>query len=163
MIVKAGTDTVGGMSNDDQIDALAQLSEEHLLGIQIASFREARNMSQSALADAMKTAGHRWSQSTVYKVENSERKLTFVEGFTLARILEVDPVSLVEPRQVAAEVIRVCARLQLVPLRISACRQEVREVEEWFNDNAGGLLVQEVEEIQRLLDAAKGALGGSEA
>lgn len=151
------------MSSNGQNDPVARLPEEQLLGIQIAAYREARDMSQSALADAMKLAGHRWSQSTVYKVENAERKLTFVEGFTLARILDIAPEGLLEPREIAGEVIRVCARLQGVSLQVNACWKEVRDVEEWLVENIGGLLPEEVTEVQRLLGAAKGALGDSEA
>lgn len=151
------------MSSNGQNDPVARLPEEQLLGIQIAAYREARDMSQSALADAMKLAGHRWSQSTVYKVENAERKLTFVEGFTLARILDIAPEGLLEPREIAGEVIRVCARLQGVSLQVSACWKEVRDVEEWLVENIGGLLPEEVTEVQRLLGAAKGELGDSEA
>lgn len=163
MFVKAGTDTVGGMSDEDQFDPPARLTEEQLLSARIVSFREERGMSQSAVADAMKAAGHRWSQSTVYKVENSERKLTFVEGFALARILKVDPESLLEAREIAGEVIRITAQLQIIPLRVLQFRREISQYEEWLESNAGELYENEIADITTRIAKARESLGDSEA
>lgn len=45
------------------------------------------DMSQKALATAMRDQGHKWSQSTVWAVERGERPLKLVEAASLVSIL----------------------------------------------------------------------------
>lgn len=45
-------------------------------------------MSQKALADAMRERGHKWSQSTVWSVEKGDRPLKLAEAEDLARVLQ---------------------------------------------------------------------------
>lgn len=151
------------MSDGDLFDPPARLSEEQLLAIRVADFRESRKMSQAALAQAMRYAGHKWSQSTVYKVENGERKLTFVEGFALARILGVEPDGLIESREIAGELIRLRAKLQMIPVRADIHRQDIRQAQTWLVENKDRLYADEISEIEKLIKRAKRSVGGDEA
>lgn len=47
-------------------------------------------MSQKALADAMRERGHKWSQATVWAVEKGDRPLKLTEANDLAGVLGTD-------------------------------------------------------------------------
>lgn len=46
--------------------------------------------SQQALAEKMKTRGHKWSQSTVWSVERGDRAVRLAEAEDLAEVLDVE-------------------------------------------------------------------------
>lgn len=46
-------------------------------------------MSQQAVADAMRERGHKWSQATVWSVEKGDRPLRFTEAEDLASVFRV--------------------------------------------------------------------------
>lgn len=53
-------------------------------------------MSQQNLANAMRERGHKWSQGTVWKVEQGERPLRYTEALDLGEILGIDSRRLVD-------------------------------------------------------------------
>ena len=53
-------------------------------------------MSQEALAKAMAEKGHKWHQSTVYKVLNDARKVALGEAVSIAEILEMPVARMAE-------------------------------------------------------------------
>ncbi len=68
--------------------------DDNQIAANVARLREGK-MSQGALADAMREAGHKkWSQATVWSLEKGTRSLKFSEAVDLASILEVDLYSL---------------------------------------------------------------------
>jgi len=60
-----------------------------LFGANLRAVREHRDISQDGLAEAMTARGHDWYQSTVYKTERGERKVSFHEAIDLAAVLQV--------------------------------------------------------------------------
>lgn len=52
---------------------------------------------QQDVAGAMRSAGYKWSQATVWSVEKGERPLKLAEAEDLAKILETDLVALLVP------------------------------------------------------------------
>lgn len=52
---------------------------------------------QLDVAGAMRSAGYKWSQATVWSVEKGERPLKLAEAEDLAKILETDLVALLVP------------------------------------------------------------------
>jgi transcriptional regulator with XRE-family HTH domain len=52
-------------------------------------------LTQKGLAEEMKTYGWRWSQTTVWSIEEGERPLRLSEAASIAEILAVTPDSLV--------------------------------------------------------------------
>lgn len=57
------------------------------LGENVRAIREARGLSQDDLAREMTDRGWQYYQSTVYKIEHGERKVSFGEAADLAAIL----------------------------------------------------------------------------
>lgn len=68
------------------------------IGENVAAFRD--DMSQKALADAMRDAGYKWSQSTVWAVEQGTRPLKLAEASVLAKILDTSVDFLLSPTQI---------------------------------------------------------------
>lgn len=58
-------------------------------------------MTQQALADAMRKKGWRWSQATVWSVEKGERPLKFSEAEDVAQILQTPLANLSRPTALA--------------------------------------------------------------
>lgn len=58
-----------------------------LFGWNLRLLREGKGLSQPELARLMQEAGHRWHQSTVYRVESGKQELKAAELADLARIL----------------------------------------------------------------------------
>ena len=54
-------------------------------------------MTQQALAAGMRERGHKWSQATVWSVEKGDRPLRLAEADSLAQMLEVPLVALLDP------------------------------------------------------------------
>lgn len=65
------------------------------IGENVAGFRG--DMSQKALADAMRDAGYKWSQSTVWSVEQGTRPLKLAEASALAEVLNTQVEFLLSP------------------------------------------------------------------
>ena len=59
-----------------------------LFGHNVRRLRERRELSQTALADAMREHGHPWHQSTVYRIESGRQPVSYWEAVDLAEILE---------------------------------------------------------------------------
>lgn len=55
-----------------------------------AAERKRAGLSQTELADLMKSGGFDFYQSTVYKIESGKRQVEFSEGFYLCELLGVD-------------------------------------------------------------------------
>jgi transcriptional regulator with XRE-family HTH domain len=71
---------------------------EQRLGIEVRNLRrESFDWSQAELADRLKRHGVNWHQTTVAKVEAGERPVRLNEVIALAEVLNVPPVSLIEP------------------------------------------------------------------
>lgn len=58
-------------------------------GENVRRYRDYQGLSQADLAEEMSARGWGWHQSTVYKVENAERRCEGTETYDLARILGV--------------------------------------------------------------------------
>lgn len=85
-------------------------------------------ISQAGLANAMKERGHdKWSQATVWSVEQGKRPLRLAEAFSLADFLQVDVNDLVrtDPDAVAFERLRLSLRDAL--FRSSYLKDAVRD------------------------------------
>lgn len=73
-------------------------SEQDLwIGQNVANARG--EMSQQALADAMREAGHKWSQSTVWSVEKGDRPLRLTEASDLSRLLDRSLITFLVPSE----------------------------------------------------------------
>lgn len=65
------------------------MDNQHIGGA-VRALRERRGASQEAVAEAMRKAGHeKWSQATVWSVEQGTRPLRLAEAADLAATLEV--------------------------------------------------------------------------
>lgn len=62
-------------------------SRDQWIGRNVATYRG--EMSQQALADAMRERGWKWSQATVWSVEKGERPVRLSEAFDLAAVLSL--------------------------------------------------------------------------
>jgi transcriptional regulator with XRE-family HTH domain len=82
---------VWAVADDDQRLEVA----ERQFAANLKAAREARGISQVALAERMAELGHRWYQSTVTKIEGGRRAVRIGEARDLAAILEttVDALS----------------------------------------------------------------------
>lgn len=77
--------TVGRVSKPDD--------PNRRIGLAIARFRMAREMSQKSLALAMKERGWRWSQPTLASIEQGERPLKLDEADALVELLGLRDVT----------------------------------------------------------------------
>lgn len=68
--------------------------EDRLIGQTVAALR--KSMSQTTLAEHMRSLGHKWSQATVWSVEKGERPLRFREALDLAHLFAIDVTDLIE-------------------------------------------------------------------
>lgn len=71
------------------------MNDDKQIGMNLLRLREEAGMSQKELAAAVKKAGPRWSQSTVWTVEQGERPLRLTEALLIGNILEINYHSLV--------------------------------------------------------------------
>lgn len=71
------------------------MNDDKQIGLNLQRIREEAGLSQKQLAAAVKKAGPRWSQTTVWAVEAGERPLRLTEALLLGNILEVNYHSLV--------------------------------------------------------------------
>lgn len=71
----------------------AEHSRDEAIGANLARLREP--MSQQTLADAMRGRGHKWSQTTVWKVETGARPLRLAEAYDVSLVLRCDLLELV--------------------------------------------------------------------
>lgn len=61
------------------------VNKDELIGQNVIRLRG--EMTQQALADAMRTRGYKWSQATVWSVEKGERPLRLSEASDVAKVL----------------------------------------------------------------------------
>jgi transcriptional regulator with XRE-family HTH domain len=73
------------MSNEDDRHA----EEARRFGENLRGVRTRRGLSQKELADQMAALRHKWHPSTVARLEDGERRATWMEVRDLARILDV--------------------------------------------------------------------------
>ncbi|WIE76394.1 hypothetical protein [Curtobacterium sp. MCSS17_007] len=73
----------------------AEVVDDAQVGRNITRFRGTR--SQKDLADAMRSAGHKWSQATVWAVEKGDRPLRLLEAKDVMRILGMHTWDLMQP------------------------------------------------------------------
>lgn len=66
-------------------------SPEKIVGQRLAKLRSDRGWSQAQLATAMKERGFGWTQSSVWKTENSSRPIRVNELVVLAELFGTDP------------------------------------------------------------------------
>lgn len=71
-------------------DPNPQAPWEHNFAQRMRQLREARNMTQTDLARALKAAGLPFHQQTVQRMENGERPVRLNEAHLIARALDVD-------------------------------------------------------------------------
>lgn len=64
------------------------MDRDKQVGLAVSRLRG--DMPQSELADRMRRAGWKWSQSTVWAVEKGERALKYAEAYDLVRLLDAD-------------------------------------------------------------------------
>lgn len=74
---------VASMTRDHRDEMARQFGEN------VRRYRDCRGFSQADLAQEMAARGWDWYQSTVFKVENAERRTETTEAYDLARILGV--------------------------------------------------------------------------
>lgn len=67
---------------------------DELIGRQIKTYRA--EQPQAWLAEQMQARGHKWSQSTVWAVENGYQPVKLTEGGDLADILDVEITEIIE-------------------------------------------------------------------
>lgn len=80
---------------------------------QIRDLREAADLTQQQLADAMARTGNKIHRSTIGKIENGDRPVTVGEAAEIAGILGVDLADLLtEPEPVTDEMLMARAALQ---------------------------------------------------
>lgn len=89
------------------------------IGDALAELRGAR--SQQQLADLMRARGHKWSQTTVWHVENGSRALRLAEAVEVAQLLDIELVDLLEP----ASGIRSATRLREATDRVRQTRAQL--------------------------------------
>ena len=68
----------------------------------VRRWRGWQGFTQEHVAAAMNGHGHRWTRSTVAKIETGARQLTAAEFADLARVLEASMIELVEDDEVAS-------------------------------------------------------------
>lgn len=68
----------------------------------VRRWRGWQGLTQEHVAAAMNGHGHRWTQSTVAKIETGARQLTAAEFADLAMVLEASMIELVEDDEVAS-------------------------------------------------------------
>ncbi len=101
---------------------MAVNDEDKRVGENVATLRG--DMTQKALADAMRERGHKWSQATVWAVEKGDRPLKLVEAKDLAFILVTKLDQLIEePRDVMR-----ARRLQQHVEEVFSLRDSVEDV-----------------------------------
>jgi len=85
-------------------ETLRTEAAERQFAANLKAVREARGMSQTALAERMSGLGHRWHQSTVTKIEAGRRAVRIGEARDLATILDttVDELSAIGTDEAAA-------------------------------------------------------------
>lgn len=71
------------------------MNDDVRIGKNVRLLREARGLSQAALAERMRNAGWKWSQPTVAAIEKGERSLKFAEAINLFSmpVLDVDDLT----------------------------------------------------------------------
>lgn len=75
------------------------VSLDDRIGLNVTVARVDRHMSQGALGEAMRRAGWKWTQATVWSVESGRRPLRLSESTTLTGILGIGIGDLLlEPR-----------------------------------------------------------------
>lgn len=67
------------------------LSEDAIIGLNVARLRESSGLSMDMLAAKMRDEGNKWSRSTVFKIEHGERSLKYSESVDLFSCLGLDP------------------------------------------------------------------------
>ncbi|WP_396646192.1 helix-turn-helix transcriptional regulator [Microbacterium sp.] len=97
------------------------LTRDQLIGQNIASMRG--ELSQQALADAMRAQGFDWAQATVWSVEKGKRPVRLAEAEAVARILRVTVEDLLRVPAMA-RIIDLDNRLTGVEIRLDEAARE---------------------------------------
>lgn len=79
---------LGRKSPPTKADQAKRDEDEATIGANIARLRKEAGLSQTALAEAMRAAGHDWHQNTVSRVENGRQRLDVGEMEDLAQIID---------------------------------------------------------------------------
>lgn len=74
----------------DQTNDMTAIDRE--FGARLRAAREAKNMSQTQLAEAMRPLGYDVTQQMIYKIESGQRKVTVGEATALAKALDLRTV-----------------------------------------------------------------------
>lgn len=107
---------------------MAGTERDKLIGQNVTAFR--RERTQKAIAEAMRASGHKWSQATVWSVEQGERPLKLAEALDLAQVLycQLDDLTRA-PRTVELELwLRQCGASLL------RHQSELEDAAVWFED-----------------------------
>lgn len=115
-------------------------------------------MSQVEVAERMSDAGFRWGQSTVYKVENGVRKLTFLEGVELARVLGVDASDFTAQRNVVVSLQRQFRNLKSADHDLFQVTTAIAEAEMFLENHRDSLHPSEIESLSHELENLRGSL-----
>lgn len=59
--------------------------------------RQAKGISQAALAALMSASGYNWRQSTVYSIENGQRRVQLAEAMRVAELLGLELTDMLHP------------------------------------------------------------------
>lgn len=104
------------------------MTNDAVVGAHVRLLREARGMSQAAIAEAMASRGFEgFYPQTVLKIEKGTRSLKFVEGVVLADVLGVGPAELFElPERTEADA--------MVDRQVRMLRDEFASLEEGLRD-----------------------------
>lgn len=137
------------MSDEDLFDLPGQLTTDEYVSASIGERRDELEMSQSEVAELMTEAGHKWTQSTVYKVESNNRKLTFTEGMELSRILQMSPYDLLSEEHSSVAVQRILDNLRTNWYRLDAVVSSVKAARDWLKDNSEKLSENERAHLER--------------
>ena len=97
------------MSNEDDRHA----GEARRFGENLSAVRRRRGLSQKELAGKMAALGHKWHPSTVVRLEDGERRATWMEVRDLAAILDVtvDRFTWAPPEEAEAAVVNQAAAM----------------------------------------------------
>lgn len=139
------------MSEEDLFDLPGKLTTDEYVSASIGDRRDELQMSQSEVAELMTEAGHKWTQSTVYKVESGNRKLTFTEGMELSRILQMSPYDLLSEDHSSVAVQRVLDSLRTTWYRLDGVVKTVDGAREWLEEQSDSLSENERQHLERAL------------
>jgi transcriptional regulator with XRE-family HTH domain len=81
--------------SDEPVPSRRKPSE--IFALRLREFRSGQRVSQSELARRMTEAGYQMTKQAVLRIESGERKVTLDEAIAFSWVLEVAPISLLDP------------------------------------------------------------------